>query len=315
MITPPAEISSFPTGAIEDDRETMARTPPHNFEAEKALLGAILSNNNAYDSVSDYLRGVHFSDPIHGKIYESVSKLIERGQIADPITLKNFFEQDGSLADIGGNQYLVELAASMVNVINAGEYGKHIHDLFVKRELIDLGHKVVNSAYSSDVDYSANQQIEEAEQNLYELSETGEFDGGFQPFKSSVISAIEMAEAAHKNEEGIVGVPTGLKDLDDRLGGLHKSDLVIIAGRPSMGKTALATNIAFNAARKLQESGKKSSIAFSLSTPFPILPLMNFSFILFSISASFFPTAYRKRSASPNVKPAMSCAICINCSW
>ena len=138
MITPPAEISSFPTGAIEDDRETMARTPPHNFEAEKALLGAILSNNNAYDSVSDYLRGVHFSDPIHGKIYESVAKLIERGQIADPITLKNFFEQDGSLADIGGNQYLVELAASMVNVINAGEYGKHIHDLFVKRELIDL---------------------------------------------------------------------------------------------------------------------------------------------------------------------------------
>ena len=248
MITPPAKISSFPTGAIEDDRETMARTPPHNFEAEKALLGAILSNNNAYDSVSDYLRGDHFSDPIHGKIYESVSKLIERGQIADPITLKNFFEQDGSLADIGGNQYLVELAASMVNVINAGEYGKHIHDLFVKRELIDLGHKVVNSAYSSDVDYSANQQIEEAEQNLYELSETGEFDGGFQPFKSSVISAIEMAEAAHRSDGKVAGVSTGLTDIDTIIGGLHQSDLVILAGRPSMGKTALATNIAFNAA-------------------------------------------------------------------
>ncbi len=223
------------------------RSPPHNFEAEKALLGAIFANNNAFDRVSDFLRPRHFADPVHGRIYEATSKMIERGQIADPITLNNFFEQDGSLSDMGGKQYLAELAASMVNVINAGEYGRTIYDLHLKRMLIDLGETVVNRAFSPDVDDLAMRQIEEAEQTLYDLATTGEFEGGFQTFKSSIITAIEMAEAAHKRDGKIAGVATGLRDIDTIMGGLHPSDLLILAGRPSMGKTALATNIAFNA--------------------------------------------------------------------
>ena len=240
------------------------RTPPHNFVAEKALLGAIFANNNAYDRVSDYLRPRHFADPIHGRIYESASKLIERGQIADPITLNNFFEQDGSLADVGGAQYLVELAASMVNVINAVEYGRTIYDLHLKRQLIDLGENVVNRAFSPDVEDQASRQIEEAEQTLYDLATTGEISSGFQTFKTSIVSAIEMAETAHKHDGKFSGVATGLRDIDTMIGGLHPSDLVIIAGRPSMGKTALATNIAFNAAYDYQfetdDAGNKKTV-------------------------------------------------------
>ncbi|MBN06721.1 MAG: replicative DNA helicase [Rhodospirillaceae bacterium] len=239
------------------------RSPPHNFEAEKALLGAIFANNNAFDRVSDFLRPRHFADPVHGRIYEATSKLIERGQIADPITLNNFFEQDGSLSDMGGTQYLAELAASMVNVINAGEYGRTIYDLHLKRMLIDLGETVVNRAFSPDVDDLAMRQIEEAEQTLYDLATTGEFEGGFQTFKSSIITAIEMAEAAHRRDGKIAGVATGLRDIDTIMGGLHPSDLLILAGRPSMGKTALATNIAFNAAYdykyEVNEAGDKKT--------------------------------------------------------
>ena len=240
------------------------RSPPHNFEAEKALIGALFANNNAYDRVSEFLLPRHFADPIHGRIYEAISKLIERGQIADPITLNNFFEQDGSLSDVGGTQYLAELAASMVNVINAGEYGRTIYDLHLKRMLIDLGETVVNRAFSPDVDDLATRQIEEAEQTLYDLATTGDFEGGFQTFKSSIVTAIEMAEAAHKRDGKIAGVATGLRDVDTMLGGLHPSDLVILAGRPSMGKTALATNIAFNAAYdykyEVDDAGDKKTI-------------------------------------------------------
>ena len=224
------------------------RSPPHNFEAEKALLGAIFANNNAYDRVSDFLRPEHFADPVHGRIFEASLKLIERGQIADPITLRNFFEQDGALADVGGAKYVAELAASMVSVINAVEYGRNIYDLHLKRQLIDVGEQVVNNAYSPEIDDNAMSQIEVAEQRLYDLATKGDYEGGFKPFKTSITTAIEMAEAAHKQDGLLSGVGTGLRDIDQMLGGLHPSDLVILAGRPSMGKTALATNIAFNAA-------------------------------------------------------------------
>ena len=176
------------------------------------------------------------------------SKLIERGQIADPITLHNFFEQNGSIKDVGGAHYLAEIAGSMVSVINSAEYGRSIYDLHLKRQLIELGEQVVNRAYTPEVDDSATIQIESAEQTLYDLATTGEIEGGFQDFKSTVISAIEMAEIAHKRDGQLSGVSTGLRDLDQIMGGLHPSDLVILAARPSMGKTALATNIAFNAA-------------------------------------------------------------------
>ncbi|MBT3916193.1 MAG: replicative DNA helicase [Rhodospirillaceae bacterium] len=241
----PTNLQALP----EDDQSLPSfRSPPHNFEAEKALLGAIFANNNAYDRVSGYLQPEHFAEPIHGNIYGAISKLLERGQIADPITLRTYFEQNDALADVGGTRYLAEIAGSMVNVINAAEYGRLIYDLHLKRHLIELGEQVVNRAYSPEVDDNAMKQIENAEQTLYDLATTGEIEGGFQDFKSSVVSAVEMAEIAHKRDGHLSGVSTGMRDLDLIMGGLHPSDLIILAGRPSMGKTALATNIAFNAA-------------------------------------------------------------------
>jgi len=231
-----------------DARLSAFRTPPHNMEAEKALLGAIFANNRAYESVSEFLRPEHFALGQNGRIFAACAKLIERGQIADPVTLKVFFEQDQSLAEIGGPAYLVELAASAVGLINAGEYGRLVYDLHLRRELINLGGDVVERAYGGDVEETAVEQIERAEQGLYDLATRGEYEGGFQPFRTSVIDAIEMAEKAHKREGSLAGIGTGFVDIDKTLGGLHPSDLIILAGRPSMGKTALATNIAFNAA-------------------------------------------------------------------
>ncbi|MDX9859980.1 MAG: replicative DNA helicase [Rhodospirillales bacterium] len=234
--------------ADSDPRLSAFRTAPHNIEAEKALLGAIFTNNRAYEAVSEFLKPEHFALAQNGRIFAACAKLVERGQIADPVTLKNFFEQDQSLAEIGGPAYLAELASAAVGLINAGEYGRLVYDLHLRRELISLGGDVVERAYGGDVDATAIEQIERAEQGLYDLATRGEYEGGFQPFKTSVIDAIEMAEKAHKREGSLAGVGTGFTDLDKTLGGLHPSDLIILAGRPSMGKTALATNIAFNAA-------------------------------------------------------------------
>jgi len=225
------------------------RVPPHNVEAEKALLGAIFANRRAYENVSEFLRPEHFAVPEHGRIFEACSVLIERGQIADPVTLKNLFEAEQSLANIGGPAYLAELALSAVTIINTGEYGRIVHDCHLRRQLIDLGEDVVNSAYSGNVEEMATQQIEKAEQRLYDLSASGEYEGGFENFKTSLISAVLMAQVAHQRDGKLSGVLTGLRDLDKKLGGQHASDLLVLAGRPSMGKTALATNIAYNAAR------------------------------------------------------------------
>ncbi len=222
------------------------RSPPHNFEAEKALLGAILANNNAFDRVTDFLKSEHFADPVHGRIYDALARLILRNQIADPVTLRMFFEQDGTLTDVGGARYLGELAASMVSIINVGDYGRLIYDLFIKRQLIDLGEQVVNRAYEPEVE--AEEQISAAEAHLYELAEHGQMENGFKGFNLAVTEAINIAGAAHKRDGRLAGVGTGFRDIDEMLGGLHPSDLIILAGRPSMGKTALATNIAYNAA-------------------------------------------------------------------
>ena len=229
------------------------RTPPHNFEAEMALLGAILSNNRAYERCSEFLRPDHFADARHGSIYGAAGKLIERGQIADPVTLKSYFEADGSLDDIGGTGYLARLAASVVTIINADDYARAIHDDHLRRQLIGLGEDVVNRAYAVDLETTATDQIQIAEENLYELATKGEYEGGFQTFDTALTSAIEIAEAAYKRDSHVTGVPTGLMDIDKLLGGLHPADLVVLAGRPSMGKTALATNIAFHAARSYRE--------------------------------------------------------------
>ncbi|MCH7487600.1 MAG: replicative DNA helicase [Proteobacteria bacterium] len=238
-----------PTG-----KDDAYRSLPVNIEAEKALLGAIFVDHRAYERVSEFLRPSHFAIPEHGRIFEACGKLIEKGQIANPVTLKGFFEADEGLAGIGGPAYLVDLAASAVLIINAAEYGRIVYDLHLKRELIGLGEDVVNRAFAGEVDESATDQIEQAERELYDLASTGQYEGGFRPFTDSVKSAIDMAEAAHRREGGLAGVATGFTDLDKLLGGLHKSDLVVLAGRPSMGKTALATNIAYNAAYDRQKS-------------------------------------------------------------
>ncbi|MBL25948.1 MAG: replicative DNA helicase [Rhodospirillaceae bacterium] len=236
------------------DRESAGyRTPPHNIEAEQALLGAILVNNDAFHKVSGYLRPDHFFVPVHGRIFTAAETLIGRGQIANPVTLKSFFDRDESLADIGGAQYLARLAGSVVSIVNADDYGHIIHDLALRRGLISLGEDVVNDAYDPRIDAAALDQIEVAEHRLFELAETGESERGFKAIKESLIEAIASAERALNRAGQLAGVSTGLIDMDRLLGGLHSSDLVILAGRPSMGKTALATTLAFNAARARAE--------------------------------------------------------------
>ncbi len=225
------------------------RTLPHNTEAEQALLGAMLINNEVASRVSAFLRTEHFFQPIHGRIYDAIQKIVERGQRADPVTLKHYFESDDALTDIGGAQYLARLAGSAVTIINAEDYGRTVHDLFLRRELIRLGEDVVNTAFDFQVDTAARDQIEEAEQHLFTLAEEGQYEGGFEALEQPLISAIATMESAYKRDGAMTGIATGLRALDDLLGGLHSSDLVIIAGRPSMGKTALATNIAFHAAK------------------------------------------------------------------
>ncbi|HEV8677832.1 MAG TPA: replicative DNA helicase [Stellaceae bacterium] len=223
--------------------------PPANTEAEQALLGAILINNTAYSRVSEFLLAEHFGNAVHGRIYAAAGKLIERGQIANPVTLKNLFDQDGALAEIGGAQYLAHLAEAAVTIINAEHYGRSIHDLHLRRELITIGQDVVADAFRHDLDDPATEQIERAESKLFELATTGQAEGGPKPLTTALTTAITMAQAAFKRDGKTVGVATGFVDLDKKLGGLHPSDLVILAGRPSMGKSALATNIGFYAAK------------------------------------------------------------------
>lgn len=226
------------------------REPPANLEAEQALLAAILVNNAAYHRVSDYLRPEHFAQGVHGRIYAAIGTLIDRGQVANAVTLKSLFDQDHALAEIGGAQYLARLATAVVTIINADDYARAIHDLYLRRELISIGEDTVNNAYAQDLESDAQRQIENAEQKLFDLATTGQAEGGLQEFGAAVDEALEMAEAAFKRDGRGAGVSTGFTDLDRLLGGLYPSDLVIVAGRPSMGKTALATNIAYRAARR-----------------------------------------------------------------
>ena len=233
----------------ERDDDITYRALPHNDEAEQALLGAMLVNNEVANRVSGFLRPEHFFQPVHGRIHEAIIKLVERGQIADPVTLKHYFEGDEALANVGGAQYLARLVGSVVTIINAEDYGRTVHDLFLRRELIRLGEDVVNIAFEFRVDTPAREQIEEAEQHLFTLAEEGQYEGGFEKLERPLTGAVEMMESAYKHDGGMPGVSTGLIELDNQLGGLHRSDLIILAGRPSMGKTALATNIALHAAK------------------------------------------------------------------
>ena len=235
---------------------------PNNIEAEQAVIGSILVSNDIFDDVSIIIDNKKFYDPVHQKIFAAIENLISKGMLANPITLKNYFENDNSLAELEGHEYLVKLTKFSTTIRQAIEYSKIVYDMHIRRELIKISETMTENASNKILDLPGNKIIEDSERLLFDLAEKGSLNTSFIKFDQALNYTIEMASNAFKNEEGIVGVPTGLTDLDDRLGGMHNSDLLIIAGRPSMGKTALATNIAFHAAKKLQEKGTKSSIAF-----------------------------------------------------
>lgn len=243
------QAEQFPLPGASGD-ELPFRQAPHNIEAEQALLGAILVNNEAFDRVSSFLAPDHFFDPLHARIYEISGKLIGQGKQATPITLKTFFDHEEPLEGLTVPQYLGRLAANATTIINAADYGQTIHDLSVRRSLIIIGEDMVNTAYEASVDEPPEQQISEAEQQLYKIAENGKYGSGFCTFADALTDAIEMANNAYQRDGGLSGTATGLVDLDGKMGGLQKSDLIIVAGRPSMGKTALATNIAFNVAKE-----------------------------------------------------------------
>jgi replicative DNA helicase len=245
------------------------RQAPANIEAEQALLGAILVNNEALHRVNDGLQPVHFYEPVHQKIFEAIRRHNDRGQIANPVTLKHYFEQDEMLKEIGGAAYLVKLASAAVAVIDAAEYSALILDLAQKRSLISIGNDVVNTAYNTHEDREAGELIEEAEQQLFNLASEGMSSRFFVPIHQSVAEAIRSAELAYKRSGETVGLPTGIGGLNKLLGGLNNSDLVILAGRPSMGKTALALSIAHSIAKFFQQEHESSgSTAKPLSVGF-----------------------------------------------
>jgi replicative DNA helicase len=246
-------VTSFnATGAEAQSAESM----PHSIEAEQQLLGAILINNDVYDRVANLIGAKHFYDPVHARIFETAATRIAKGNLASPVTLKAFLEDDEGLQALGGSAYLVRLAGAAISAFAARDYAQMIHDMAIRRELIGLGHEIAGKAMKADVETEPSDQIVEAEQKLYTLSDQGQAERGFQSFLSAVTDAVKVANAAYQRDGGLAGISTGLVDMDRKLGGLHKSDLVILAGRPSMGKTSLATNIAFNIARAYRRGTK-----------------------------------------------------------
>lgn len=263
----PLNLRAISSTPHEMNKDTSWREMPHNQEAEQALLGALLVNNNAIEKVTEFLRPEHFFVPVHGRIFEAINTFFERGLNATPVTLKGYFEKDDDLKDVGGPAYLAEIASYVVSVVNVEDYGRTIFEHHLRRQLIALGEDLVGGAYEHDLDSPASKQIEQAESKLYELAQFGEFKGGFTKLEQSVLAAIQTAKKARESGGGVTGVTTGLADLDKQLGGLHKSDLIILAGRPSMGKSVLGMNLAYNAAlRHYETGGKEGAVAavFSL---------------------------------------------------
>ena len=236
---------------------------PANLEAEQALLGSILVNNDIIDEVSNIINSKTFYDPAHIKIYEVIENLNNKGMIANPITLKNFFEKDNMLNEVGGTEYLVKLTRFSGSTKQSVDYAKIIHEMYLRRELVLISNQLSSDTLNAtSQEQNAENIIENTERSLFDLAERGSFSQSFLKFNKALDQTIEMATLAMQSDQGIVGVPTGLSDLDEKLGGLHKSDLIILAGRPSMGKTALATNIAYYAAQNILKRQEKSSVAF-----------------------------------------------------
>lgn len=255
---------NLPARVLQQQAADFYRQPPHNIEAEQALLGAVLVNNEAFYRVSDFLEPSHFHEPIHRQIYEVTSQIIRTNKVATPVTLKTFLPSELSIGDLNLAQYLARLAAEATTIINAEDYGRAIYDLAVRRSLIGIGEDVVNIAYDAPIDMPPRAQIEDAERRLFSLAETGRYDGGFHSFEDALKTAIDMASAAYQRDGHLSGIATGLDDLDRQMGGLQPSDLIVLAGRPAMGKTSLATNIAYNIAKsyrgELQPDGSTKTV-------------------------------------------------------
>jgi len=252
-------MAQQPFKIIENSQKQL----PCNLEAEQAVIGSILVSNEIYDDVSPIIDSQKFFDPIHIKIFSTIEMLIAKGLLANPITLKNYFENNEGLKELGGQEYLIKITKFSTSLKQAIDYANIVQEMHIRRELIKISESVLEDAGNNSQDASTGEEmIQNAEKSLFDLAERGHFNKSFIKFDSALKQTIEMAENAHKNEDGIVGVPTGLTDLDSKLGGLHRQDLIIIAGRPSMGKTALATNIAFYAAKNLEKKQSKSAVAF-----------------------------------------------------
>ncbi len=244
------EIIKFNASGTAAGTEIQAAdTMPHSIEAEQQLLGAILTNNDVFDRIASIIGPQHFYDPVHARIFETSAARIAKNNLASPVTIKAFLEEDEGLKELGGPAYLVNLAGAAISTYAVRDYAQMIYDLAIRRQLIALGHDIAGKAAHMNVDSEPKDQIVEAEQQLYKLSEQGQTDSGFQSFLRAVTDAVNVANAAYQREGGMAGISTGLIDMDKKLGGLHKSDLLILAGRPSMGKTSLATNLAFNIAK------------------------------------------------------------------
>ncbi|MGD2132062.1 MAG: replicative DNA helicase [Maricaulaceae bacterium] len=253
----------MPDGSLFADVEREDGLPPHDIDAEQAVLGAILFDNETYYRVTDFLKPEHFYEPVHGRIYEAAASYISRGDVADAITLSPLAESDAGLKSLGGKSYLVDLMAGAASTASAFDHARFVYDLALRRDLIRVGGDIEQNA-KTDRQTPARELMEDAERKLFDLAETGSTNRGFVPFTDALSQSIEMAAAAYARDGHLSGLSCGISDLDDKLGGLHKSDLIILAGRPSMGKSALATNIAFNVARRFRqetdETGEKKTV-------------------------------------------------------
>ncbi|MCP5361496.1 MAG: replicative DNA helicase [Hyphomicrobiales bacterium] len=243
---------------VEDEKSLPTyREVPYNIDAEQILLGAILTNNEAYNRVGDFLRAEHFYEPLHRRIFDAIMNFMERGLVANPVTLRSQFDRDEALSDIGGASYLAKIAGLASGVFNVKDYARIIYDLYISRNLIEIGNDIVDEAYKGSAERAASEQIEKAEGKLFTLASEGGVERAFVSLKDALKESLDRTNAAFKRQGDIHGIPTALRDLDKMLGGLQNSDLVILAARPSMGKTALALNIALSGAKFLHRDAER----------------------------------------------------------
>ncbi len=258
-----ALVPALDLRSVPSDPPPIAHAPA-NIEAEQALLGALLYDNAAFERIGDYLQARHFFEPFHQRLFAVIESNIRKGQLAEPILIAEQFARDVGFEELGGVRYLADLVDRAPPAANAPDYSRAVYDLALRRDLIRIGGDIANDASQGDADLSARDQIEAAEQKLFTLAETGGTSQGFVTFADALHGAVTMAAEAHSRDGGLAGLSTGLIDLDNKVGGLHPSDLVIIAARPSMGKSSLACNIAFDVARNYawepQPDGSKKTV-------------------------------------------------------